>query len=116
MDEPIEGRVLSWNATAHVMRSAVSSKLTPELQNANETEDLNLRGSWQRIPLIWRASSCCNVAEGNVTRQLPRENDVIRLQTKANESRHRNAAVLELSMPQEPNRGIITLTPELRRA
>merc|ERR1719240_1081531 len=90
------------------------SKLAPELQNADEAEDLNLCGNWQRIPLIWRATCCCNVAKGDVTRQLPRENDVVGLQTKANESGHCNAAVLELCMPQEPNRGIVTLTPELR--
>merc|ERR1719389_1656242 len=114
---PVEAWELAWHAAAHVVRIAIllqrATVLAPNFQEANEEEDLNLRSSGQRIPLLWRATCGSDVAEGNVARQLPRENDVIRLDAKADESRHRNAAVLELRMTQESNRRIVTLLPEI---
>merc|ERR1719395_472518 len=113
----VEAWELAWHATAHVVRIAIllqrATVLAPNFQEANEEEDLNLRSSGQRIPLLWRATCGSDVAEGNVARQLPRENDVIRLDAEADESRHRYAAVLELRVAQESDRRIVTLLPEI---
>merc|ERR1719217_1052525 len=64
----VEAWELAWHAAAHVVRIAIflqrAAVLAPNFQEANEEEDLNLRSSGQRIPLLWRATCGRNVAKG----------------------------------------------------
>merc|ERR1719333_1098576 len=98
--ELVEGRELARDAATHVVLQAVLLEnvpaLAPEFEEANEEQDLKLRTCGQCIPLLWRCSRCCDVTEGDRASQFPREDNAVRLQTIANESSHRYAAVLDL--------------------
>merc|ERR1719161_251836 len=116
--ELVEGWELARDATTHVMLEAVLledvSALAPEFEEANEKQDLKLRTCGQCVPLLWRGSRCCDVTECDRACQFPWENNAVGLQTIANESSHRDAAVLNLRVAQEADSCFITLLPKFR--
>mmetsp|Transcript_25474 Transcript_25474/g.67239 ORF Transcript_25474/g.67239 Transcript_25474/m.67239 type:complete len:232 (-) Transcript_25474:735-1430(-) len=111
-------RTVARLAAAHVVLLAArlerQVKLAPELQEADREEDLRLCVYRQRVPLRGGAARSCNVGERRaVERLLPREDDVVLLHNEAHERRHRDASVLDLSLPKEANRGLLALAPEV---
>merc|ERR1719217_1407291 len=83
--ELVEGWELARDATTHVMLEAV---------------------------LLEDVSALAPECDGAC--QLPRENNAVGLQTIANESSHRHAAVLNLRVAQEADSCFITLLPKFR--
>ena len=54
-----------------------------------------------------------NLAAEGAARHWPRPGDAGRVDAIADESSHRDAAVLQLGMAQEANRGLVRVAPEL---
>mmetsp|Transcript_37641 Transcript_37641/g.85458 ORF Transcript_37641/g.85458 Transcript_37641/m.85458 type:complete len:292 (-) Transcript_37641:31-906(-) len=101
-------------------------RLRPHLEETNHADDLHLCGSGKRIPLVcWPSGSrdvserdCREIVAQEATNRpldIPWEADSIGLHAVADKRKHGDAAVLDLGVTQEANRGIIALRPEVGR-
>jgi len=106
-----EGRVLSRGASVHVMGKHSSSALIPKLKKTDHDHQLPLSARVERVPLLGGALA------GGVSALLethrPRPVDSLSLDDVANESSHSDAAVLDLRMTEEANRGFVSLSPKV---
>mmetsp|Transcript_7253 Transcript_7253/g.15075 ORF Transcript_7253/g.15075 Transcript_7253/m.15075 type:complete len:269 (+) Transcript_7253:210-1016(+) len=95
-------------AATHVVGAG---RLVPELKERNDHEDLPLRRLRDRVPLLRRAEvrreGIAGLGHG------PRPVDAICLRAVANESKHGDAAVLDLGVAEEGDGGLVRVTPEL---
>mmetsp|Transcript_24222 Transcript_24222/g.80515 ORF Transcript_24222/g.80515 Transcript_24222/m.80515 type:complete len:303 (-) Transcript_24222:42-950(-) len=97
-------------AALHVVRRAVHPDLRPPLQEADPEDDLPLCGVWELVPLLGRAGRRDGVERG------PRELDPVGLDDEADEPRHRDAAMLDLGVPQPADGLLVGVVPKLRLA
>jgi len=109
-DAVLEGGEVAGLAALHVVRLPVRRErlvvLSPALQEADRAEDLQLGRRRQRIPLVGGAAGGGDVRVGDARAgQRPREVDAVRLHDVADEGGHRDAAVLDLGVAEEANRG-----------
>jgi len=99
-------------SSAHVVLNAVDSTLlSPELKEADDDEDLPLGCLWDGVPLglggeIGGGEGVTGGGHG------PRPVDV-GLDAVSYECKHGNAAVLDLGVAEEPDGGLVGITPEL---
>jgi len=105
-------------AATHVVLLAIHLEgrggLGPHLQEADEAQDLELGRRGERVPLVSRAARRrdVSVAHGRDVRHggaeraldVAREVDAVRLDAVADERGHRNAAVLDLGLPEPGDR------------
>ena len=71
--------------------------------------DLQLCSVWEGVPLLrWRG---CRDRRERLTRKL----EPVALHAEPNEGCHRNASMLDLCMPEEAHRCVVTLTPQIPR-
>ena len=109
--EVVEVRVVTRLSSGHVVSVALSGKLTPELKERDESEDLPLGGVRDGIPesrgvgLRREASS--------VHLHGPRELDSVGVDNVSNEGEHSNTSVLDLSVTEETDGGLVAGSPEL---
>ena len=116
----LEGGEVARLAAAHVVGLAVLlehvARLGPELEEADDDEDLQARILRRRVPHGRRREAL----EGRVVRQrvgeLPRPVDAVLVDAVANEAGHGNAAVLDLGVTEPSDGRLVALVPELARA
>ena len=99
-----------WPRRARGPMGALAAR-TPELEEADREDDLPLGGLGQAVPQSLRRDAARRLGE-----RLPRELDVVRMHNVAHEARHRHAAVLDLRLAQEADRGRVAVAPELAAA
>ena len=111
--EEVEGRESARHSAAHVVGLAIvgSRLFTPELEEANNDEDLPLGGLRNSIPLgLGRKVSAGKRISSGSHGPGPVH---ITLHDVSNESEHSYASVLDLSVAEEANGGVIGISPEL---
>ena len=103
--------VVAWLSTGHVVLVGRSGQFRPELKEGNNPEDLPLGGIGDGVPerrwvgLSWEGSS--------VHLHGPWELDSVGMHNVSDESEHSNTPVLDLSMTEESDGGLVGGTPEL---
>jgi len=106
-----EVREVTWLSSGHVMLVLRGGKLGPELKESDQSENLPLGIVGNGVPksrwvgLRWEGSS--------VHLHGPWELDSVGMYDVSNEGSHGNTSVLDLSMTEESNGGLIGLSPEL---
>merc|ERR1719258_876655 len=114
----LEVGVLARQAAAHVVRVALARRLVglelaPELEAADEADDLPLAAGLEVVPERGDAA----VAERGPLvalhrhREAPR--DALGVHEVADEAGHGDAAVLDLGLAQEADRRLVALLPEV---
>ena len=88
----------------------IAAPHTPELEEADRQDDLPLGNLGDGVPQRLRRHAARRLVAAS---ELPREFDVVRVHDVANERRHRDTAVLDLSLPQEADRRRVGIAPEL---
>jgi hypothetical protein len=95
-------------SSLHVVSSV---GLREVLQESNEEDDLPLGGIGKGVPLLWGGSG--SIREwGAVEGHGPREVDSVGLHDISDEGGHGNTSVLDLSMTQEADGGLGSLSPD----
>jgi len=88
--------------------AAVIGCVSVWVARTDEEEDLHLRGSRERIPLRRRGAGRRDLGvRYAVAVQRPRPVDAVGLDAEADEGGHRDAAVLDLGLAEEANRGLL---------
>ena len=106
-----EVRVVTWLSSGHVMLVVWGGKFRPEFKEGDEGEDLPLGRVRYGIPKfrwvgsLWEWSS--------VHLHGPWEGDSVGMNNVSNEGEHGNTSVLDLSMTEESDGGLVGGTPEL---
>mmetsp|Transcript_17912 Transcript_17912/g.58413 ORF Transcript_17912/g.58413 Transcript_17912/m.58413 type:complete len:282 (+) Transcript_17912:115-960(+) len=105
-------RVVTRPAALHVVR--LHAELAPELEEADEGEDLRLCEQRERVPLLRRRQARgVRRRLGQAEREAKVESVV--LGNVADKGEHRDAPVLDLSVPQPAPRRLVALRPEVGR-
>mmetsp|Transcript_4809 Transcript_4809/g.15459 ORF Transcript_4809/g.15459 Transcript_4809/m.15459 type:complete len:318 (+) Transcript_4809:95-1048(+) len=113
----LEGGEVARLAAAHVVLGAVLlqhvRRLGPELEEADDEQDLEARALRRGVPDGGRGEAVEGGVVGQGGRERPRPADPVLVDAISHKSRHRNAAVLHLSMAEEPDGGVVALVPKV---
>lgn len=91
----------------------MSAKVVPSRDSASETCQGQPESEPKGVDAAVHEVFVCAYACVRVTRTLPREDDVVLLHDEAHKRSHRDAPVLDLRLPQEADRGLLALAPEV---